>query len=110
MARDSKADTPVATTEDAGQTAEGGQEVKLNLKDDAGRSYVGRFLGRRITKSDDLDVYLTKSGKVLVHDTKPSTFWLAETPEHDLRGHLDWEHYIEAMHALGVTPTIDLDV
>lgn len=67
-----------------------------------------RFTGRRISESEDPDVFLTESGDVIVYDPQYLHYTVCQDAEEDLRDQLAEVHYIEAMNALGITPTVDL--
>lgn len=85
-------------------------EVEVNLVDEEGRDYVGRFMGTRIAMSDRHEVYLSEDRNVVVYDSDELRHWIADEPEDSLRDVLDEDAYRDAMHALGVKPKVDLAV
>lgn len=83
---------------------------ELLVEDDDGRAYTARLDGTLIARDEhrELDVYLTTKENVVVHDA--SRYWVADDPEEDLRPILPPAEYADAMLALGIKPTIDLDL
>ncbi len=88
------------------KTLEHAKKITLTLQDKEGRTYSARFEGTELAE----DVYLTSEGSVLLYDPERSRYWTYENPEEELRGELKEEDYIAVMHALGITPTIDLQL
>jgi len=85
---------------------------KLNLEDDDGRSYVGTITGTKIADSSkgDVEVFLTDEQNVLVYDVDKQRYYV-DTGELDLEEVIgDRDAYMDAMHALGRTPTVALGV
>jgi len=92
------------------ETLSGAQPVLLDLEDKDGMPYHGRITGTLLTKSGDLSFYLTQSRKFLVYDAGKGSYWVVANPETDLRGMLHDDAYADAMAALGIIPTFDLNV
>jgi len=88
------------------KTLEHAKKITLTLEDDEGRPYGGQFEGTELAE----DVYLTSEGSVLLYDPHRSRYSIAENPEEDLRSELKEEDYIAVMHALGITPTVALEL
>lgn len=87
------------------------KEIRLALTNADGVSYEGRFEGIALALHVDwVEVYRTNAGNVVLYDTRTSTLSVVENPEEDLRGVLCNETYIEALAALGICATVDLDV
>jgi hypothetical protein len=94
----------------AATVSDGLTVIKLNLEDPDGRTYVGRFTGKLLGGTDDVEVYIDEDERVLIyevdrrdyHDLAQSTTtledWLPNDP-----GVL-----AEVLHALGETPEIDI--
>lgn len=82
------------------------KEFTLRLEDQDGRTYKGRITGVEIAEN----VYLTTDESVVVYEPDTLRFSVAEDPETDLEGMLPQDQYIKAMNALGIEPTVDLDI
>lgn len=96
-------DTVAAVLDDAA-------EFTLELENEDGIGYRGRFRGTLIAQSESVEVYVTDSGNVLVYDPDKLKYW-TETPDTDLDDLIgDQDVYLQAMAALGREGTIDLDV
>jgi hypothetical protein len=87
------------------------EDFELRISAERGY-YTGRIRGAKIAGSDrgDVEVFLTENENVVVYDTNKETYTVVEDPEDDLRNWLDDEAYVEAMSALGLEATVDLDV
>jgi hypothetical protein len=92
------------------ETISGAQPVLLDLEDKDGMPYHGRIAGTLLGESGDLSFYVTKSRKFLVYDAGKGRYWVVANLETDLRGMLHDDAYADAMDALGIIPTIDLNV
>ena len=93
------------------KTLEDVKEIVLDLEDDNGHSYKGRITGTKIGDSGDVEVFLTDEQNVLVYDGSQLKYWVCADPEENLRDWLtDNDQYIEAMDALGISATVDLQV
>lgn len=91
-------------------TIEGATEYKLTLEDDEGRTYTGRITATRIAQDGDIEVFLTGEENVVFYDGERLRYWVVQEPEDELRGVLNTEAYVDAMHALGQEVEVDLDV
>jgi hypothetical protein len=88
-------------------TSQPPKTIALDLVDPEDRGYKGTLEATRITDSEDPEVYLTAGGKVILYDPDKRAVWEVDDPEQDLRD-LPSEHYLDAMDALGIVPTVDL--
>ena len=85
-------------------------QARAALEDSDGNQYVARISGVQIAVGPhDEEVYVTDKENVLVYDVNNTRYWIADDPAEDLR-FLHAGEYSDAMHALGETPVIDLDV
>ena len=92
------------------KTLEGASQVVLQLENEDGRTYKGRITATKIAGSGDVEVFLTEEENVVVYEENKCKYSVCEDPEEDLRGWLTDDQYIEAMNALGIEPTVDLDI
>ena len=81
-------------------------EHKLDIEGDEG-AYTLRFTGTRIAEDRDVEVYLTDDEDVLVYEADKERYSILTDVE-DLSDRLGQGAYIEAMHALGLKPVVDL--
>lgn len=84
--------------------------VTLDLQDRDGRAYKGRITASRIAQTDRVEVYLTPEEKVVVYDLDQLRYDVVEDPEEELVDLLRDDDYLEVMNALGIVPTVDLDL
>jgi hypothetical protein len=91
------------------------QTFELRLEDGDGRAFTGRITGTLIaTGHDEVELYLTDSKRVIGYDPNRLKYWeLGQEHtvpfEEELRDFLgDDSAYIDAIHALGEKPVIDL--
>jgi hypothetical protein len=86
------------------ETLKDSDEIHLNLVSEEGRSFVGRFTGKLLVSTEQVDVYLTQDERIFVHtgDT------VIEVLEDDLEKWVKGEDYLEACMQLGVEPIVDL--
>jgi len=90
------------------KASDAAKPIKLQLEDDEGRTYTGRFTGVELVEN----LYLKEDGTVLFYDEDRQTTYSPE-PTQDLEEFLagclrDHEDYIEACHALGITPEVEI--
>ena len=87
----------------------GSEEIRLDLEDDQGRSWIGRFSGKPLGSSGVFTVFLTDDERVIVYDEARLEHREIEDLG-DLRSVFadDLDFYINLMHALSETPEIDL--
>jgi hypothetical protein len=87
------------------------EEIRLDLEDQDGRPYVGRFTGAFLGEGHRVQVFLHEDGRLIVYDEDKRQEWsVLEDPQKALE---DWFPHdpgvvAEAMHAIGETPEIDL--
>lgn len=91
------------------------QTFELQLEDEEGRSYTGRITGALIaTGHRDVELYLLDDERLIGYDPNRPEHWefgneATMSLEDEVRGFLnDDGAYIEAMHAIGEKPVIDL--
>ena len=86
-------------------------EIRLALTNAEGVNYEGRFEGRRLVEDVGYaEVYQTEAGNVVLYEAATTTLTVMENPEEDLRGVLCNGAYVEAMAALRIRATVDLDI
>jgi len=88
------------------------KEIKLtDLIDDEGRFYTGRFNGSQITYGRKFQVYISENDaletRIMVHDVSEQKIYYLDGAA-DLEAYLDQDEYIEAMHALGEAPVVNI--
>jgi hypothetical protein len=92
-------------------TLDGAHEIKFELVDDEGGSYIGRITGRIIADDSDRErgvcVYLTDDERIIAHSEYDGKYWQPDNAE-DLRPHLSAGAYVDACKALGVDAVVDL--
>ena len=81
-------------------------EVILDLEDENGRSYKGRFTGKLLASGDRESVYRKDDGTLCVYDLHRLKVFTIEAD--DLGNYLSGDEYIEVMHALGLTAIVDI--
>ncbi len=91
-------------------TLKGAQPVLLELEDKDGRPFHGKITGTLLAEWNNISIYLTDTGKVLAYDADKPSYQVIANPEAALRGVLDDDGYSDVMDALGIVPTIDLNV
>ncbi len=86
--------------------------IELDLVDAVGHDYVGRINATLIAENErnDVEVYLTDKENVVAYDRDRKQYTVINDPETELENWLRPDEYETAMHALGITPKIDLDV
>ena len=87
------------------------REFNLELEDDEGRGYTGRFEGELIAEDREIGVYLTADERVLIYEPRKAQLEVLEVlPSTDeLRELLgDGDVYVEACHGLGLRPIVNL--
>ena len=88
---------------------EGAQEQRIKIEDADGRIYTARFTGTLIAEGRDCTFYLKDDGELLQHDTFNQKYDLIqENWDEALRDALANDEYIEACHALGLDPVVDV--
>ena len=90
-------------------TSEAKYEIRLDLEDQEGRAYVGKFTGKLLGETDRVSVYLTDDSRLIVYDTEKLRHW----DDVDVGDLQDWfPHdqgvYVDVMHALGEKPEVDI--
>jgi post-segregation antitoxin (ccd killing protein) len=77
--------------------------IKLELIDENGNPYTGRFTGTLIASDDKwYEVYLTDDERVIFYDSKAAEYSIVDDPEKELS---DWP---DALEALGIKPVVDI--
>ena len=87
---------------------DGMEPQRIELENDNGDAYTGRFVGKLLAQGRGADVYLTEDERVLVHDTERGRVAPVEDAGEDLRTLLDDDAYVAACAALGIQPEIDI--
>lgn len=85
-------------------------DVKLELQNENGKPYFGRFRGRRVDLDASCDLYMMESGRILLHDCENADVDVFDT---DQASDMIWmslrkDEYVEAMTALGLESVVDL--
>jgi hypothetical protein len=91
--------------------AQGATKVhEVYVEDEDGRGFTGRITGAEIAYNDrnDVTVYVTDDERVIVHDADRARYEVLDNPAEQLRHWLTDGLYVEAMHALGEKPVVDL--
>ena len=89
-------------------TLSSAREIILDLADDNGGRYKGRFTGTPIGSDDRRSVYLLEDGRVLLYDEDNLSYHdISDNVEQELEA-LERSAYIDAMTALGLEPVVDL--
>jgi hypothetical protein len=84
------------------ETLTDAKEIELELEDNDGNPYKGRFTGKEIDRDGSDAVYLTDDERVLIYDAELAVYWEVEDPESEL------EEWPAAARALGITPVVDI--
>lgn len=86
------------------------ETIRLELVDDNGLGFIGRFRGTRIAEQDETTVYLTEDERVVAHNRENAAHAIMDRMEaqNELDCWLEGEAYIRAMSALGLKAIIDL--
>jgi predicted transcriptional regulator len=91
------------------------QKIELEVKDVQGRPYIVRFTGRILAtdqsseRKREVVVYLVREA-VLVYDSGNLQLHELKNPVEELASWVDQPSYFDAMHAIGQTPVVELDV
>ena len=88
------------------ESLKGAEQVVLSLTDSDGRSFKGRFTGKLLADDVNGELYLKEDETLLFYRPQAETYSAVEVDE--LQELLSLEAYIEAMHALGEEPVIDI--
>jgi hypothetical protein len=86
------------------------ETIQLDLEDDEGLPYTGRFTGRVIAENDrnDVVVYVTEDERVILYDGERLNYWVVQDIESELADALELSAYQDACRALGIEVVIDL--
>jgi hypothetical protein len=88
------------------------ETFELELEDKDGSRYKGRLTGKLIASEErgSSDVYLTDDKRVILYDRERLEYRKVDDPETDLAERLEPGAYREACTALGIKPTIVIDI
>ena len=90
-------------------TLENTKEHILTVSDEEDRLYDARLVGQEIAYDERLEqtVYVTDDERVILYDSERQKYWQVDDPKDELK-HLGPFAYTEALHALGLRPTVDI--
>jgi hypothetical protein len=91
-------------------TLSGGMEqVRLDLQDEDGRDYVGKFTGKLLGEGHEVQIYLGDDERVIAYDQEKAS-WYELTDRDSLEDWLphDPDVLFEVLYALGETPTREI--
>lgn len=88
------------------QANETHEEIRVDLVDKNGFTYVGEFRGERVAQDRDVTVYRHEDGRLIVVGDEGRKYEYADCDA--LRGDVSDGVYIEVANAVGETPIIDL--
>jgi hypothetical protein len=84
-------------------------EYLIELEDDARGAYTGRIVGAMIADHEEVQVYGTDDGRVIVYDAAKLEHWEVDFDSVvPLNEQIPAGVYLETMKALGQPPLVDL--
>ncbi len=90
------------------EAMKGATELEVDLEDEEGRPYTGRFAGVVLAEDRNATVYLADDERIMVYDDRKCAVHEIDNPEEELRDWLDDDAYVEAIHTLGLRPVVYL--
>ncbi len=91
---------------------EGSKEIVLDLENENGNRYKGRFTGKYLAESGDCQVYVTDDTRLIVYDANKLRYYEYDAEDEDAVaeavGDLGTDTCAEVMGALGFEYTVDI--
>jgi post-segregation antitoxin (ccd killing protein) len=99
----------VERRETIAETLEGSEAIRLNLEDEEGRRYVGKFTGKELGAGDDVVIYLADDERIIAYDLAKREYSVIDDLG-DLENWLPRDPGVlaEVLHALGEAPELDI--